>query len=296
MIDSKLFTFICVAKLKSFTRAAERLNLTQPAVTQQIKQLEEFYKVKLIRKSGRQIYLTEEGELLYKYALELESSSLVIERTLKNKSAIIKKYDIGATLTIGEFILPRLLGEYKQKHNNIDIIMHVFNLEEILKRLNNGDFDLGIVEGPFDKSKFKSKVLQADELVLAASPFSPFTQKKQVDMSEVINEGKLIMREKGSGTRMIFENKLLELGYNLSELKIYMEVGSIGAIKSLIKANLGYTVISMEAVKDEVNSGQLSIIPIRGVKIMRELSIVYKDNGQKDFINAFIDFLLSSND
>lgn len=295
MIDSKLITFINIAKLKNYTRVAEILNLTQPAVSQHIKQLEDYYEVKLIMRKGRQISLTEEGELLFRYAKELEANSVTLERLLKNKSAIIKRYNIGATLTIGEFVLPRLLGEYKEAHQNIDIIMHVYNLEEILKRLSSGEFDLGIVEGPFDKAKLNFKKLQDDELVLVASPLSSFSQKSTVDMSDVINEGKLIMREKGSATRLIFENKLLDSGLSLSDLNIYMEVGSIGAIKSLVQANLGYTVISKEAVKHEVSLGSLNIIPIQGIKIMREFNFIYPIHGQNDFIQEFMNHLINQN-
>ena len=292
MIDSKLITFLNLANLKSYTKAAEILNLTQPAVSQHIKQLEEHYNVKLINKNGRQISLTEEGKLLLKYAKDLETNSFLIERRLRNKSAVIKRYDIGATLTIGEFVLPGLLGEYKKQYENIEVIMHVHNLEEICKKLGNGDFDLGIVEGPFDKSKFNYKKYKDDELVLAVSPISSLLQKSKISISDILNEGGLIMREKGSGTRAVFENKLLELGISLSDLKIYMEVGSIGAIKSLVQANLGYTVISIEAVRKEAESGAMVIIPIEGIKIMREFNFIYLDQGQIEFTDNFIDFLI----
>lgn len=292
MMDSKLTTFINVAKLKSYTRAAELLNLTQPAVTQHIKQLEEYYDVKLIKKKGRQISLTEEGELLFKNAKEFEANSLLLEIKLRNKSAVIKRYNIGATLTIGEFVLPNLLGKYKSLHKNIDVIMHVHNLEEVLKRMSSGELDLGIVEGPFDKSRFNYKKLKDDELVLVVSPQNSMFKKEKVEISEIINDGRLILREKGSGTRMIFENKLQELGYSLSDLKIYMEVGSIGAIKSLVEANLGYTVISKEAVKREVEAGTLAIIPIKGVRIMRELNFVFLDHSPEDFTEDFMSFLI----
>lgn len=295
MIDSKLITFINAARLKNFTRTAEMMNLTQPAVTQHIKQLEEYYGVKLVRKKGRQISLTEEGELLLKYARNFETNAILLERKLRNKTAVAKRYSIGATLTIGEFVLPELLGEHKKQNENIDILMQVNNLEEILKRLENGQVDLGIVEGPFDKTKFKYSKLQDDELVLAVSPQSSLADKAEVELEEIINEGKLIMREKGSGTRLIFENKLVELGFSLSGLKIYMEIGSIGAIKSLVLANLGYTVISKEAVKYEAEKGILKIVPLKGVKIMREFNFVYLEDAQEDFIEGFIDFLVHKN-
>lgn len=165
------------------------------------------------------------------------------------------------------------------------------NLEEVLKRISNGEIDLGIVEGPFDKSKFNYKKLKDDELVLAASPLNSMSKRAKIEMNEIINDGKLIMREKGSGTRMIFENRLLELGFSLSDVKTYMEVGSIGAIKSLVEANLGYTVISKEAVKQEVEVGSLVIIPIRGIRIMREFNFVFLEQSPEDFIEEFMRFL-----
>lgn len=292
MVDSKLLTFISVARLKNYTRVAEFLNMTQPAVTQHIKQLEEYYRVQLIKKKGRQIILTEEGEMLLKYAKELEANSLKFQRALINKSAVVKRYNIGATLTIGEFVLPGLLGEHKRLFDNIDIILHVYNLEEIIKRLSYGQFDVGVVEGPFDKTRFKYKKLKDDELVLAVSPLSNLAENEEVEPADIITGGKLIMREKGSGTRVIFENKLLELGISLEEVKVYMEVGSIGAIKSLVRANLGYTVISREAVRQETEAGILKIIPIKGVRISREFNIIYLDDVQNDFIRDFIKFMV----
>ncbi|ACL75011.1 LysR family transcriptional regulator [Ruminiclostridium cellulolyticum] len=293
MIDPKITTFIWAAKLSSYTRAAEMLNLTQPAVTQHIKQLEEHYKVKLFKKVGRQICLTEEGELLFKYAKEFEASSLFIERTLRNKSAVNKHYNIGTTLTIGEFVLPGILGQYKKQHDNIDIIIHVHNTDENLKRLTNGELDLSIVEGPFDKNKYKHKKMRNDELVLVASPASSLAKKGAVIMEDIAFGGKLILREKGSGTRMILENKITEMGLSLSDLKVYMEVGSIGAIKSLVQANLGYTLVSMEAVRREVRDGTLVVVPITGVRIMREFNFIYTDMSQNSFIEEFINYIMS---
>jgi DNA-binding transcriptional LysR family regulator len=290
MLDPKILTFIHVAELKSLTRASELLNLTQPAVTQHIKLLEGQYGVKLIRRKGRQTDLTEEGEVLYKYAVDFEAKASLLERKLKNESALVRKYHIGATLTIGEFVLPVLLGEHKKLHKNIDIIMQVHNTEEITKKLSNGAIDFGVVEGPFDRNRFLFKKLRDDELVLAVSPENKLACKSGVKMDELLN-GSLILRERGSGTREIFENKLTELDYNLSDLKVYMEIGSIGAIKSLVEANLGYTVISRTAINRELQAGSLVAVPIDGIKIMREFNLIYSKDSPVEFINSFINFL-----
>ncbi len=293
MIDPKITTFIWAAKLNSFTKAAQMLNLTQPAVTQHIKQLEGHYKVNLFKKVGRQIHLTEEGELLFEYAKEIEANSLFIERTLHNKSALNKRYNVGTTLTIGEFVLPHILGQYKIQHENIDVIVHVYNTDENLKRLTSGELDLSIVEGLFDKSRFKYKKMRDDELVLVASPASTFARKGKVSLEDVAYSGKLILRENGSGTRRVFENKMTEIGLSLADLKVYMEVGSIGAIKSLVQANLGYTVVSREAVKKEVREGLLVVVPIQGIKIMREFNFIFMDMSQNSFIQEFVEYIMN---
>ncbi len=293
MIDPKITTFIWAAKLNSFTKAAQMLNLTQPAVTQHIKQLEGHYKVNLFNKVGRQIHLTEEGELLFEYAKEIEANSLFIERTLHNKSALNKRYNVGTTLTIGEFVLPHILGQYKIQHENIDVIVHVYNTDENLKRLTSGELDLSIVEGLFDKSRFKYKKMRDDELVLVASPASTFARKGKVSLEDVAYSGKLILRENGSGTRRVFENKMTEIGLSLADLKVYMEVGSIGAIKSLVQANLGYTVVSREAVKKEVREGLLVVVPIQGIKIMREFNFIFMDMSQNSFIQEFVEYIMN---
>lgn len=293
MIDPKITTFIWAAKLNSFTKAAQMLNLTQPAVTQHIKQLEGHYKVNLFNKVGRQIHLTEEGELLFEYAKEIEANSLFIERTLHNKSALNKRYNVGTTLTIGEFVLPHILGQYKIQHENIDVIVHVYNTDENLKRLTSGELDLSIVEGLFDKSRFKYKKMRDDELVLVASPASTFARKGKVSLEDVAYSGKLILRENGSGTRRVFENKMTEIGLSLADLKVYMEVGSIGAIKSLVQANLGYTVVSREAVKKEVREGLLVVVPIQGIKIMREFNFIFMDMTQNSFIQEFVEYIMN---
>lgn len=293
MIDPKITTFIWAAKLNSFTKAAQMLNLTQPAVTQHIKQLEGYYKVNLFNKVGRQIHLTEEGELLFEYAKEIEANSLFIERTLHNKSALNKRYNVGTTLTIGEFVLPHILGQYKIQHENIDVIVHVYNTDENLKRLTSGELDLSIVEGLFDKSRFKYKKMRDDELVFVASPASTFARKGKVSLEDVAYSGKLILRENGSGTRRVFENKMTEIGLSLADLKVYMEVGSIGAIKSLVQANLGYTVVSREAVKKEVREGLLVVVPIQGIKIMREFNFIFMDMSQNSFIQEFVEYIMN---
>lgn len=288
-MDIRLETFITVAKIKSYTKASEILNITQPAVSQHIKFLQEFYGVIFIKKSGKTVKLTEEGKILFKYATELESIYRNLEVEFRNKDNINKTYYVGASMTIGGYILPYILAEYKNCYKNIDILLQVNNTEEIIQKLLNRKIDLALIEGNFDKERFKYTKYKDDELVLTVSYLHAFAEYKNINIDEVL-KGKLILREKGSGTREIFENKLLEMGYELKDFKPYMELGSITAIKSLVAANLGYSIISRETVKNEIESGKIKIIPIKKLKIFREFNFVYLKDCDENFIKNFMNF------
>jgi DNA-binding transcriptional LysR family regulator len=293
MLNSKLVTFLTVVRMKNYTHAAEILHLTQPAVSQQLRSLEEYYGVTLIEKKGRYLHLTKAGKLLLDYAKKMDELSKNLDIQLKNHDCVVKRYDLGATMTIGEYVFPSLLGKHKSIFQNMDIILHVHNTEEITQKLLERKLDLAAVEGPFDKTKFHYKKFKDDELVLAVSPQHPFASRKNVLLDELFND-QLILREKGSGTRKIFENKLIELGYNIQDLKIFMEIGSIHAIKSLVESSLGYTVISKQSIRKEIELGKITIVPIKNVRICREFYFIYLDDGDKKFIDRFINFCLLS--
>lgn len=291
MLNIKLVTFITVANTKNFTKAADLLNITQPAVSQHINGLEEYYQVKLFYKNGKSMDLTEEGIVLYKYALEMQRLSKIMKVALDNKTAIIKKYYVGATLTIGGYVLPKIIGEYRKFQENQDIILYVENTEAVMKRLFDGDIHLGVIEGPFDKGKVNYQKFKDDELVLAVSPFHDFAARASVTIEEVLKE-RLILREKGSGTRKVFEDRLIKEGYSLEDENIYMEIGNITALISLVESNLGCTIISQEAIKPSLQVNTLKIVPIDNFQVMREFNFVYLqlDEFQHQFIDEFIQF------
>lgn len=291
MLNIKLVTFITVANTKNFTKAADLLNITQPAVSQHINGLEEYYQVKLFYKNGKSMDLTEEGIVLYKYALEMQRLSKIMKAALDNKTAIIKKYYVGATLTIGGYVLPKIIGEYRKFQENQDIILYVENTEAVMKRLFDGDIHLGVIEGPFDKGKVNYQKFKDDELVLAVSPFHDFAARASVTIEEVLKE-RLILREKGSGTRKVFEDRLIKEGYSLEDENIYMEIGNITALISLVESNLGCTIISQEAIKPSLQANTLKIVPIDNFQVMREFNFVYLqlDEFQHQFIDEFIQF------
>lgn len=294
MIDPRIVTFITVAKTKNFTRAAEILNITQPGVFQQIKYLESHYGVRFIKKEGRTLNLTEEGEFFLQYAREIVNISAEMERNLRDGAPNMKRHKIAATMTIGEYIIPPILGAYKKKNPNINISLSVKNTNIILKSIIDREIELALIEGPFDKIKFKYKKFKDDQLVLAVSSNHDFAKRKSVRLDEIL-KGDLILREPGSGTREIFEGELIGKGYSMDTISGCMEVGSIRATISLVEANVGYTIISREAINKEVNEGTIVIVPIENLTIDREFNFVYLYDKEIDFINGFIDFCCSCN-
>ena len=245
MIDVKLETFITVANTKNFTKAANILNMTQPAISHHIKLLEEYYNVKLIEKNYKTMELTKAGEILYEYALEVDKISKLVKNQIANEASCIKKYNVGATLTIGGYVLPPVIGSYKIHNKNTDIILHVENTEGIIQKLFSGEIVLGVVEGPFDRTKFFYEKLKDDELVFAISKKYQLSRKRSITIEEVLSE-KLILREKGSGTRKVFEDYICKQGYDSKRVVPYMEIGDINAIISLVESGLGATVILVQ--------------------------------------------------
>ena len=293
MLDVRLNTFIIVAKIKNFTRAGEILNLTQPAVSQHIRYLEEYYGVNLFKKHGKDIELSEEGRILYEYAEKMQLLHRDVEGALRNKSGIHRLYNVGASMTIGGYVLPSILAKYKKTYKNTDIILQVNNTEEIIDKLLNRKLDFALVEGKFDKKKFLYKRFKTDKLVLAVSSSHHFSKKDAVSIDEII-KGSLILREHGSGTRAIFEDKLSKLGYNVQELRPFMEIGSIPAIKSLVEENMGYTIISMETIKKELKIGTIKRIPIIEMDIEREFYLIYLEDKLKEFVEHFMIFAVNA--
>ncbi|QZY55382.1 LysR family transcriptional regulator [Crassaminicella profunda] len=289
MFSSRKNTFYTLAQVKSFTKTAEKLNITQPAVSQHIKYLEEMYGVSLIKKEGRKTSLTEEGKILYEHIQKMLAMERQVTNILKNQSNIIKRYKLGATKTIGAYLIPDILGKYKMDFPNQEVILEVGNTENILNKLKDGELDLALVEGLFNKEKYDYTLLKKDELVPVFSSFHPFAKREEIKLGEVFNEN-LILREVGSGTRTITENYLKSKGYSKDIYKIFMEIGDITAIKSLVKWNLGYSIISREAIQKEVEEKSLFIVNIEELMIEREFNFVWRKGEKCTFIEEFIKF------
>lgn len=290
-MDSRLYTFVMVAKIGNYTKAAESLNLTQPAVYKQIQYLEQYYNTLFFKKEGKKLVLTDEGELFLQYAKQIINLHENLKEKLNHKDINYKKYKIGATMTIGDYILPKVIYDYMERHKNINIILRVNNTNIILKKLLEREISLALIEGPFDKTKYKYRKFKDDELVLVAPTKGPLSKKESMTLEELL-EQKLILREKVSGTRKIIEGALISKGYSDDVLNHHIEISSINGIKTLVKEGLGYTILSKESVKAEIIEESMKIIPIENISIVREFNFVYAYDESMEFIEDFMKFSL----
>lgn len=272
MLDTKMFTFLKVAQLKNYTKAAAELNLTQPAVTQHIKKLEEHYGCSLIDINKKSVKLTAQGEALYNYA----NFQIANEKQLINQ---IKKVEIpikiGATLSIADYYLPPFLSSYLS-HNDEVISVTVKNTKSIIEMLLNNELYCAFIEGIFDKSMFHFYEFCNTRFLPVARRGHPL-EGLEVKLSE-IHDYPLILREEGSGTREIYQNYLYQNNDSiLSVSKIY-EISSFGIIKKMLSNSDAISFMYEEVAKQEVKNGELCYLKIQNYSIERPLYFIYPIN------------------
>lgn len=276
MLDFRHETFLAVSSCSSFTKAAELLHITQPAVSQHIKYLEEFYGCKLLDTSNRRIRLTHQGELLREFAMTVFSDSKHFKQNISSDETDTMQFSFGATLSIGEYVMPDILSRLLIKYPEMKIHMSVANTQVLLERLNNGDLDFIVVEGLFDKSEYDSTLFSNERFVPVCSSKSELA-KEEVGFQKITGSS-LILREQGSGTREIFENILQKNNYSLHAFKKIIEIGNMAAIKKMVSNGLGITFLFEVAGKKEIEDGSLSVINIPGFSEQREFNFVLLKN------------------
>jgi len=271
----QLHIFFTVAERGSFSGAAQALHMTQPAVTMQIQALEEYYGTKLFNRSTKRIELTEAGKELLTYAKK--SIDLVKETDLamsKFTHRLQGRLLLGASLTVGEYILPRILGPFNEQYPNISIQMKVMNTTQILDEMLKHQLTFGLIEAQVFHPDVHTEPVLSDELQLIVPNDHPLAGRDTVTMEEVL-QYPFILREQGSGTRQVMEEELLRKGIQPSEMKIVMELGSTGAVKSAVEAGLGITFLSRTAVRHELKLGVLRLVPVEGIRFERHFYATY---------------------
>lgn len=272
MIDTKIYTFLKVAQYRNYTKAATELNLTQPAVTQHIKKLEEYYNCSLINIEGKSVRLTKQGTLLYNYAnFQISNEEQLINQIKKVETPI----KIGATLSIADYYLPHYLSAYLSNYDEL-LSVTVKNTESIIKMLLNNELYCAFIEGIFDKSLFNYYEFYNTRFLPVARKGHTL-EGLEVTISD-IHKYPLILREKGSGTREIYENYLYQKNDSLlSASKIY-EISSFVIMKKMIKNSDAISFMYEEVARQEVERGELCYLNIENYSISRSLYFIYPSN------------------
>ena len=272
MIDTKIYTFSKVAQYRNYTKAATELNLTQPAVTQHIKKLEEYYNCSLINIEGKSVRLTKQGTLLYNYAnFQISNEEQLINQIKKVETPI----KIGATLSIADYYLPHYLSAYLSNYDEL-LSVTLKNTESIIKMLLNNELYCAFIEGIFDKSLFNYYEFYNTRFLPVARKGHPL-EGLEVTISD-IHKYPLILREKGSGTREIYENYLYQKNDSLlSASKIY-EISSFVIMKKMIKNSDAISFMYEEVARQEVERGELCYLNIENYSISRSLYFIYPSN------------------
>ena len=268
--------FCLVVDEGSISQAARLSFVSQPAVTRQIHQLENFYGALLFDRSEGKLHVTKIGRVLYPFAKaiinDFNHSKEVIQQLTDEYHANLR---VGASLTIGEYLLPRLLGKFKKQKPEIKVTLTIKNTALVLEDLSKDVIDLALVEGAVENTDFIVEKFAEDELILVCSSDHPWKDRKEIQIEELVNE-RMIWRESTSGTRHTVESKLREYGV-LEKINSYMEIGSTQAIKSMIEAGLGISILPRLTVARELEQGLLREVDISGVKITRNLWLVKKN-------------------
>lgn len=258
MADRRLQVFYTVARLLSFTKAAETLHMTQPAVTFQVRQLEDHFNTRLFDRTHNRVTLTEVGRKAYEYAERIFELYAEMEDAVKEMTGDVSgALTIGASTTIAEYMLPGLLRSYRDKHPNVNLRLKVSNTEGIVSMVENSMIDLAIVEAPVTNKNLLVEVCRVDQLVVVVPPDHPIAKRESISMEELMNYP-FICREEGSGTREVIIEYMTKMGLDRNGLNVCLELGSPESIKGAVEAGLGVSILSHTTIAKELSLGTLA--------------------------------------
>jgi len=290
MADRRLQVFHAVAKHLSFTKAAEALFMTQPAVTFQIRQLEEQFNTRLFDRAHGRIALTPAGQAALEYAERILELSAEMDTRMKEMGGqVAGALLIGASMTIAEYLLPPVLGEFKMRYPGVAPRLFVANSEAVQARIAERTLDLGFIEGDSHLPSLVTDKCGDDELQVVCVPSHPLAKLKSAT-PQLLVEHAYVGREPGSGTREVIDHYLEKAGVAPDSMQLVMELGSPEAIKGLLSTGNGFAIMSRAIVARELRAGELASIPL-SPPLTRHLSAVYpKERFHSRLVNSFVQF------
>lgn len=290
MLNFRLRVFCSVATFSSFTRAAEEMFITQPAVTKNIKELESELGIRLFNRIANKITLTEAGRLLLHYTEHV----LVLDKKFMFDLGILKQkftgdLKLGASTTIGQYVLPPILAKFKNEQPEIELSLLNDNTQRIETALINRQLDLGIVEGNSKNSQLKYIPFIKDEIVAVAHSSQPLFEKDEITLEE-LKKTPLVLRELGSGSLEVITDKLKKKSVKLKDLNVVMHLGSTESIKTFLANSNSIGLISINAVSKEIANGEFKIIDITDFDIVRNFYFIHLHGVPSGFTEMFMKY------
>jgi DNA-binding transcriptional LysR family regulator len=282
---------LAVCEAGSFTKAAERLHLTQPAVSQHVKRLEDRFGVPLFQVQGRGIFLTEAGELLRNYAATAEADGARTEALIRDLGRR-RRMRFGATRTIGEYVLPDRLAAYLRTYPDAEVSLRVDNTEALLAQLRGGDIDFAFIEGLFDREEYETRLFLQDAFIPICAAGDPLATGKPDFLQ--LKDRRLIVRERGSGSRLILERTLEGMNRSITNFARILELGNLEAIKRLVAGGAGIAFLYEQSVSKELASGSLARIDWPEFSVSHDYTFAFLKNSlYADRYLEFLDFCRS---
>jgi len=280
LLDFRHETFLALCEIKNYTKTAEHLHMTQPAVTQHIQYLEKMYGGKLFHYKNKRLTLSDKGKKLRQFITHVAADSHHFIRNMHHPTQSQPSLVFGATLSIGEYVMPDVLAKMLNDNPKRHVHMEVGNTEVLLDKLWKGKLDFVLLEGIFDKSKYHSELFHREKFIPVCAPDSEFA-RRPCTFSDILH-ATLVLREKGSGTRDVLENLLEQHNYSIASFKTTIEIGNMTAIKKLVQRDLGISFMYEMVAKEDIRKGNLATIPLKGFDVSREFNFVFlKDSYYK---------------
>ncbi len=288
----QLHIFRKVVEYRSFSKAGNAVNLSQPTVSSHIKYLEDHFGCRLLDRLGKEVLPTKAGELLYGYANRLLAFRDEIETALSEFQGVVKgRMTIGGSTIPGGYILPRLIGPFVKDHREVTVSIRIGDTQTIIDEVISGELEMGIVGAGVEDKRIQQDKLIEDEMKLVVPATHPWAKKKQVPLSLLAKEP-FIVREKGSGTLKSIRNSMAACGHRLEELRVVAEMGSTTAVCQGIKNGIGVSILSPIAVEEELRAGSLKAITVEGLNLQRHFYLTrHRQRTLSPLCRMFIHFI-----
>ncbi len=295
---SHLTTFCTVVESGSISKAARELYVTQPAITQKIQELEEYYQAQLLDRTNRGVQPTEIGLYVYSEAQKIQGLLANMKREIGSLRNPSEELLIGASTTVGNYALPCTMFVFREKFPGFQVGIEIGNATEIFEKLLSRRIEIGIIEGPVDKpwiDRLASEDLSCLEIaqtrmILAVDSQGQFGGLKCVKLEDLAKMP-LLVREEGSGIRATIERTLSQKGYSLKQFKQLHELSTTGAIIAAVTSGLGATLLPTMALRKELRHNILRPVRVENVQFKHPISLLYQENSKKYSYNAFVELV-----